>query len=57
MFTKNPAKSVNGMIRTGVNVTATCLSAKRVPITKAYPAAALYIKKQMSRKQGNLSAS
>ena len=30
-FTKKPAKSMNGMMRTGVSVTASCLSEKIVP--------------------------
>lgn len=34
-FTKKPAKSMNGMIRTGVRVTANCLSAKRVEMMRA----------------------
>ena len=34
-FTKKPAKSMNGMISIGVNVTASCLSEKRVEMIKA----------------------
>jgi hypothetical protein len=35
-FTKKPAKSMNGMIRIGVRVTANCLSEKRVEMIRAY---------------------
>jgi hypothetical protein len=40
-LTKNPAKSINGIIRTGVRVTANCLSENIVPIINAYPDEAL----------------
>lgn len=43
-FTKKPANSMNGIIKTGVNVTANYLSAKRVDIIRAYEPAALYNK-------------
>jgi effector-binding domain-containing protein len=52
-FTKNPAKSINGIIRTGVSVTASCLSENIVPIIKAYPDDALYIKKSITTKKYN----
>ena len=50
-FTKNPAKSIKGIIRTGVSVTASCLSENIVPIIKAYPDDALYIKKRIATKK------
>lgn len=34
-LTKKPAKSMNGMIRIGVRVTANCLSEKRVEMMRA----------------------
>ena len=40
-FTKNPANNMNGMINTGVRVTANYLSAKMVPKMRAYPDDAL----------------
>ena len=56
-FTKNPAKSMKGMIKTGVSVTASYLSEKHVPMIKAYPEAALNIKNRIKRNIGNLYAS
>ena len=50
-FTKNPAKSIKGIIRTGVSVTASYLSENIVPIIKAYPDDALYIKKRIATKK------
>jgi len=40
-LTKNPAKSMNGMMRTGVNVTASYLSENDAEIIKEYPELAL----------------
>ena len=37
MFTKNPAKSMNGMIRIGVRATATYLLLTMLPIAKPIP--------------------
>ena len=42
--TKKPAKSMNGIIRIGVKVTANCLSANNVEIINAYEPADAYIK-------------
>ena len=42
---KNPAKRINGTIRTGVSVTTSCLSEKDVPIIITYPDDELNIKK------------
>lgn len=43
-FTKKPAKSMNGIIRIGVKVTANCLSANNVEMINAYEPADAYIK-------------
>ena len=40
-MTKNPAKSMKGIISTGVRVTASYLSEKMVPKMSAYPPLAL----------------
>ena len=42
--TKKPAKSINGMIKTGVRVTASCLSEKEAEMIREYPLEALYIR-------------
>ena len=47
-FTKNPANSMNGMISTGVRVTANCLSAKVTPRISEQPPEALKIRKLIS---------
>ena len=43
-LTKKPAKSMNGMMRTGVRATANCLSEKIVLIISEYDPAAQYNK-------------
>lgn len=52
---KKPAKSMNGMISTGVKVTATYLLEKVVAITIAYPVEALKIKIKVTRNSMNCS--
>ena len=40
-LTKKPAKSMNGIMRTGVKVTANCLSEKEAEMIREYPELAL----------------
>lgn len=47
-LTKNPANSMKGMMRTGVRVTASYLSEKRVLITNAYAPAEIQILMSMA---------
>lgn len=46
--TKKPAKSMNGIIKTGVSVTASCLSEKDAEMISEYPLEALYIRIRIS---------
>ena len=44
---------MNGIIKTGVSVTASCLSEKRVPRMREYPPLALYIKNRIRTERKN----
>jgi len=52
---KKPAKSMKGIISTGVKVTATCLLEKVVAITMAYPVDALKIRIRPIKNKKNCS--
>jgi len=52
---KKPAKSMKGIMSTGVKVTATCLFEKVVAITMAYPVEALKIRIRVIKNKPNCS--